>query len=171
MAEIQTKPTTKSCDIIQMLKDNGFEYKQSDICFETYFSHSQSVLDMQILLEKSVVVKYNQSTKQSYLFYIDKNQKNCTQIADAKIAKQILQSSGHFAWCEYTCTNTIFEKQDIQITLINAFDIGEFLEIKSPSKNKQELIEISNQIGIKNNGVFDINIGAEYYKKNYEENI
>lgn len=171
MTELCTKISSQTADIMQVIKDNGFEYKQSYITFETYFSHSKSVLDLQTLLENSVVIKYNQNSKQSYIFHKDETQTICTQIEDAKIAKQILKSSGLFAWCEYTLTNTVFEKQDIEINLCTVFEVGDFLQIKSQQKNKNELVEIINKMGIKTNDDFDINIGAEYYKKNYEENI
>lgn len=171
MTELCTKITSQTADIMQVIKNNGFEYKQSYITFETYFSHSQSVLNLQNLLENSVVIKHNQNSKQSYILHKSKTQTICTQIEDAKIAKQILNSAGLFAWCEYTLTNTIFDSQDIEINLCTVFEVGDFLKIKSDKKDKKQLVEIIKKMGIKTDEDFDINIGAEYYKKNYEENI
>ena len=176
MTELYIKTKNQEFEIIQALKNNGFEYKQSYITFETYFTHLQNVKNAQTLIENSIAIKYNQNTKQSYMFCAENNLKNtnsiiCTKIENSKIAKQILQNCGLFVWCEYACTNTIFEKQDIEINLCTASEVGAFLQIKLSQKNRQQLIEIIKSINIKIEQNYNTNIALEYYKKKYEKTI
>lgn len=176
MTELCIKTKNKNYEIIQQLKNNGFEYKQSYITFESYFTHLQNVKNKQMLIENSVAIKYNQNTKQSYMFCVENNLENtnqiiCTQIENSKIAKQILQNSGLFVWCEITCTNTIFEKQDIEINLCTVSEVGEFLQIKSAQQNSQQLIEFIKSINIKIEKNYNANIALEYFKIKYEKTI
>ena len=170
MTKLCVKTKQDPTQIVENLKNFKFEYKQSYISIETYFSHLQSVVDAKALLENSIKLKHIQNTNQSYIIY-DQNQEICSQIESAKQTKQILLLSGLYAWCEYTCTNTIFEKQNIEINVCTVFDVGNFLQIKSSQKNCQQIIEIIKSMGIEIEEKYNANIALEYYKIKYEETI